>query len=456
LSLYKKVFLPFIAFLSILFFLSLFYAVRFEGDDMVLSLVFRENSFFTSFEWYHQHFSFRPAVLFLVFATLGSDDPHIYPYTIFTYFTLIYCFWVWTLYKILGVLFPLLKDQKYFLSCFSVVQITAIYFLCTDRIEVFGWASSSMLYLVPVVLSSYAAYLLIKPQLKRIEYAGLFASAGMIGGCLEYVAVFDLILGGAMILYFLNKRRKGDPVRKEKLFRPVFFTSVLAVFSAFCILNPGILERFQGMNELARADAYAGGPYSQSFLTMFFKPHKLIGIALIFISWWFILNSATAYSITKRGIIAVVFCLIVAVALTIASSQLSYHTLSVGRMWFLTDVMIYVLAVALLLYFLPKTVVPVKVFYALALLFCAVFSFYCVKHIRAQWIFVSRYDKVIEHIKSSPNEKLIVVGLPKPDLGSAASLYNEPGRGPNRLFCRFYKINAVVSDSTAADRKPGN
>jgi len=449
----KKVVFHFIALLSILFFFSLFYSVRFGRDDMVLSLVFRENSFLESFKWYYQHFSFRPAVLFLVFVTLGSDDPQIYTYTILAYFMLVYCFWTWTLYKIFGLLFPWLKEQKYFLLSFSLIQIAAIYFLCSDRIEVFGWATSSMLYLVPVVFSFYVAYLLIKPQLKRFEYAGLCVGAIMIAGSLEYLAAFDLILGLGVIFYYWHSRKNGAINGKEKIARAIFFTSILAVFSVLCMSNPGLLERMHGGNALANSGTDAGGPYQASFWSMFFKPHKLIGLGLVFISWAHVVNLKPDLRLRQRGLMSVLLCFVLGIALTLVSHKFSGHSIAIGRMWFLTDVMGYILSVALLLFLWPKIRLPLGSVYILTGIVCVIFSYYSVKHIMAQWTFVARYDKVITRVKNVDQEEVIVIGLPRPDLGSASALSNDPEDGANRLFCRFYKISGSVSDSTATDRK---
>src|SRR5207249_1416516 len=105
---------------------------------------------------------FRPVYTLLSFFTIGySADSILYSYSIAVFYFLLYVFFVFSIYKLTKEIF--LPDtsgsiNKILLICFANIQVACIYFFTTEKIEIFGWLSSPIIHLVPVVFILFSAW----------------------------------------------------------------------------------------------------------------------------------------------------------------------------------------------------------------------------------------------------------------------------------------------------------
>ena len=152
--------------LIMVFFFVLFYSVRFEPDDMNTSLQLQRSSLIDLLINKYYNTSFRPLFIVTSFFTIGYiSDTGQYLNTVFVYFLFVYALFAFSIYKILQEIFSVNEkdlQQKRALFCFSNLFFISIYFLTTEKIEIFGWYCASTIYLFPMAISSFAVWRLIK------------------------------------------------------------------------------------------------------------------------------------------------------------------------------------------------------------------------------------------------------------------------------------------------------
>ena len=285
-----KISLVMLSLLSLAFFLVLFSSVRCEPDDMIIGLECRDGSFYqTLMNRYYTH-TFRPAYTLFAYLTIGfTNDTSMYNVTIFMFYFLLYVFFVWIIYKLLIEIFSLKnmdRKDKLLLACFSVLQVTCIYFLTTERIEIFGWLSASIIHLLPVVFIFFSAWLIMKQDHRKTDYLFLFISAVIIAGSAEHLAASATACVIAILLF--NRIRTKEFVKKEnKLFltKTLFFVILLSVFLMLFISNPGVKVRLAISQSFIAEDPVQYSLRFTETCRVFFKPYKLFSLLFMLCGW---------------------------------------------------------------------------------------------------------------------------------------------------------------------------
>ncbi len=440
-----------ISVLSALFFIVLFSSVRCEPDDMIISLEIRDGSFLKAFLDRHNFYSFRPVYTLGAFATIGySGNPANYPISIFIFYVGVYTLFLFSIYKLLQKTFSL-KNQSLLDKCLllslSNILIICLYFLTTERIEIFGWVSASIIHLVPIAFIFFSAWLIIKKN-KKTDYLLLIIAAAFIAGGAEHIAasIITSILGISIVVFYVNRKNKSFyTTNKPQIIKTAFFTVILSLFLLVCVSNPGVGLHYNEVHQQSDGFAAHHTVNILDAIKMFCKPQKLIGLVFL-ISFWFLFQNA--FQITGKKIRLTYFAIIVCcvMGVTTVASILAYHTLSVGRIWFAFDVALFVLLSACIIKFIDRLKINIGILYAGAGMFLITLTLFDIRHIPALLNFSSQHDKLIYSLQQKPAEETIVLqSFPNPDLTNQVELSADPNNDVNQLFCRFYNIKAKVS-----------
>ncbi|MHB8260330.1 MAG: hypothetical protein ACYDCN_05805 [Bacteroidia bacterium] len=435
-----------------IFFLVLFSSVRCEPDDMIISLEFRDSSFLKTFLGRYHLYSFRPTYTIGSFLTIGySSNTANYPFSIFIFYVCAYALFVFAIYKLLQELFSLRDlsiSEKIILLSLSNILLMCLYFLTTERIEIFGWVSASIIHLVPVVFVFLSAWLIIK-QTKITDYVLLVIAATIIAGGAEHIAisVISSVLGILILIFYRRIKDKNSYIEnKQQVKKTVFFLAALALFLSIYITNPGLNLHFNEVHQQTDGFAAFHNINTIDTIKLFCKPHKLIGLVFLITFWMMFQNIFKITSNTKIKLnyfFVILFCVAIVSA---AASIYAYHTLSVGRIWFVLDIALFVLLNACIIkYFPTQKIKPIVVLVSASVLLIAI-ALFDMRHIPALLHFSSEHDKIIYSLQQKPSEEIIILkSFPKPDLTNQVELSADPDNQVNQLFCRFYNIKAKVS-----------
>lgn len=426
------------ALLGILFFVALFLSIRPDPDDMLISLDIRGQSLFYALKTRYLHSSFRITLLFTEQLIYGWQDTALYPLTTFMFCALLFVFLVYVLYKLCVELFlpeNLSLYQRALWIAFSVTQAMAIYFLCSNRIEVFGWIGAMGGHLVPVVFALWTLWLVVKRVQKRSDIFLLALGALIIAGGAEHAAAWVFITGSASFFAF---KKQLDTVRKRRLL--VFLFSLL-VFCLCISTNPGVWNRSDEVNTLLEQNKnYDPGV----FWLMFFQPYKLIGLLLIVSGFLSLKSSFPQIRILRINFSYLLIFGIITVAICALSGYAAYRTFALGRIWFPFDVFIYLIIAAVTVHLLGKKTLALHWVAGLAAVFFI--GWHCVRHIPALWNFKQGYDAVVNQVKETrPGDTAIITDFPPPDLVNLVELSADPANEMNQLFTRFYGSEAKLS-----------
>jgi len=419
---------------------------------MIISLEFRNGSFLKTFLGRYNFYSFRPVYTLGSFVTMGySNNPANYPLTIFVFYICVYSLFVFSIYKLLQEIFSLQNLSlrgKWLLLCFSNILITCLYFLTTERIEIFAWVSASIIHLVPVVFVLLSAWLIIKER-KKTDYILLTIASAFVAGGAEHIAasVIASLLLIIITLFYSERKNKGFYAEnKPRIIKSIFFLIVLSAFLFIFISNPGIRLHYNEVHRQTDGFATHHGLNAFEAIKLFCKPHKLIGLLFLLVFWMLFQNTFTVISSPKIKLnyfFIPVFCV---AGITITTSILAYHTLSVGRIWFAFDVALFVLLSGCIVKFIASVKKDSMILHAGAAIFLITLVLFDIRHIPALLNFSSQHDKIIYSLQQkTPEETIVLKSLPNPDLTNQVPLSSDPNNDVNQLFCRFYNIKAKVS-----------
>jgi hypothetical protein len=424
--------------LCAVFFIVLFFSIRCEPDDMITALKFRNQSFSEIIYNDYYYNLFRPAALISFFTVGFSANTNLYPYSILGFFVFVTGVFVFSTYKLITTVFNLnliTIKEKITLICISILLFTSLYFLTTNRIEIFGWMSAFITHFMPVVFIVFSAWVILKKTSSIIDYFFLTIAAFIIGGNAEHIAPLVLV-AIAMITLLLKYKNK------KLLFFAVFLICVYLV----SVITPGTLFRMHATNQYISSHPSSQMVSPFYFIKMFFQPYKIIGLLILFTAWAVLIKTTHLnYLPTIRWryfIIQILISLIIGVVV----AAFVYKSFSETRLLFIVDFTLFIAINAFALKFADKLksnslLMPVLTFASVAILL--LFSF---RHIPRLRYFANQYDQTIHYLKQQPENQLITTPpFPDPDLTNQALLYSDPENEDNRLFCRFYNIKAKVS-----------
>lgn len=424
--------------LVILFFIMLSASVRCEPDDMIISLELRENGFLTTFLNRYFNYSFRPFYSLAAFLTIGwSDSSSIYSSCVFIFYTAVYTLFIFSVYRLLAGVFNLAiidpKERLCLLSV-SILLVFSLYFLTTERIEIFGWFSASVIHLVPVVFSFFTAWIILKKQQRKADYFFLITGCFAVSGGSEHIPLSLLAI--FLYAYFFH----SNTLQKKKLLTAII---ALAVFFLLNITNPGLWLHYKEVHESTEGFATTHSIDPVETTLLLFKPHKLIGLALLLfscLSLKYFFNMKSTILPLKFFIFLSLFSFFITAML----SYYAYHTLAVGRAWFMPDVSLCILLfIAVIKLNLPLSHSFLQISCITALSFCFYFD---IRHIPKLYAYAKQHDIIISNLQEEPAEKMVILtSFPAPDLTNQVLITSNPNDQQNILFCRFYGIKANVS-----------
>lgn len=396
--------------------------------------------------------SFRPLFIVTSFFTIGYiADANQYLITVFIYFLCVYALFVFSIYKLLRELFSLTEinnKQKLLLICFANLFFTCIYFFTTEKIEIFGWYCASTIYLLPIAITCFSSWILIKKQSKKTDYFFLFLCALLIAGAAEHVPASVIASIGAVAIVLLVEKRKDKVFFKEnrrQIFKVIFFAGTLIVFFILFVTNPGLWSHYND----AQADVMKNPEQNRILffetLIMFCKPTKLIGLFLLVSGWILFFNTFKKEQIKKKiKYFLAVFIAVVFVA--VLTGAFAYNSLTVGRVWFVADVSFFVLISALIIKYASQLKINSKFLMACSGSVLVILLLFDIRHITNLLHFSSEHAKIVSYLRQQDSGKVIVIErFPLPDLTNQVVLSSDPDSGENQLFCRFYNIKAKVS-----------
>lgn len=436
--------------LCAVFFVVLFWSVRFEPDDMITSQQLSGNSLVNILVDKYYNTSFRPLFIVTSFLTIGYHAADVFQYytSVFAYFLCLYSFFVFSIYKLLIELFSLqIKkvSEKLLVLSFANVLFASIYFFTTEKIEIFGWYCCSTIYLLPISILCFATYVLIKKNHHKADFILLFLCALLIAGGAEHVPASVIACAAViMVILFFENRKSKLLFTKNKpiIVKTIFFTSILSVFFVAFVTNPGLWSHY----DFAQSDVQKGQSKIQFIKTikMFCKPTKLIGGGFLISVWLLFLN---IFNIRTKKINLKYFAanFVVVVFVAIVTNAFAYNSLAVGRVWFVADVSFFVLLSALIIKYNSVLIMNSKILISDSLLMLTLLLFFNIRHIPALLYFSSEHDKIVKSLRQQDSGKVIILkSFPPPDLTNQVELSADTNNAENQLFCRFYNIKAKV------------
>ncbi|HXD94072.1 MAG TPA: hypothetical protein VNX01_12735, partial [Bacteroidia bacterium] len=178
---------------------------------MITALKFRNQSF-PQIIYNDYYFNlFRPAALISFFSVGYSANPDLYPYNILSLFLFISSVFVFSTYKLIVEIFnlnlPSLKE-KTTLVCISILFFTSLYFLTTNRIEIFGWMSAFITHFIPITFIVFSAWIIIKKTNSIGGFLCLTIAAFLIGGSAEHITLFVLLAIAPLVFSIKLKNKK--------------------------------------------------------------------------------------------------------------------------------------------------------------------------------------------------------------------------------------------------------
>jgi len=426
------------AFLSICFFAVLFFSIRCEPDDMITALKFRNQSF-SQIIYNDYYFNlFRPAALVSFFSVGYSANPDLYPYSILSLFLFISSVFVFSTYKLIVEIFnlnlPSLKE-KTTLVCISILFFTSLYFLTTNRIEIFGWMSAFITHFIPITFIVFSAWIIIKKTNSIGGFLCLTIAAFLIGGSAEHITLFVLLAIAPLVFSIKLKNKKL-----------LYFTVVLFCVYLISVITPGTLYRINTTNEYISSHSSSQIVSPLYFIQLFFQPYKIIGVLLLLFSWLiFVKTTNLQQSFTIRWcyfFLPIITSLIIAIAV----AGFIYKSFSETRLLFIVDFALFVFITALAFKLVPKLQNIRFLSPSLTIFSIVVLLFFCFRHIPRLRCFANKHDETISYLKQQPSNQVITIqAFPDSDLTNQALMYSDPDNEENLLFCRFYNIKAKVS-----------
>jgi uncharacterized protein DUF6056 len=444
----KKILSPVVILLSILsgvFFLVLFSSVRCEPDDMIMAIQLRENSLMEILINRYNQESFRPLYPIISFFTLGYRTIKINT-VIFLYYLSVWSLFIFSIYKLLKEVFSL--GNSVLLLCFAQLFFTVVYFITTERIEIFGWLSASIIHLIPTVFIIICTWLIIKKQTRKADFLLLFICAFFITGGAEHIGLIINIILIVVCTKILNNKKyqKEWGIEDKQQIRKCFFLLLTTIlFFLICTTNRGLWFRY---NDITLYTMQHNETYHFSILDvlkMFCKLHKTTGIVLLVSTWILFQSTLQIKLLNTKNYFYIIISLIV-FSLTCLVLILIFKTLNVGRIWFLFDVTIVVLLSIYILKMIQKIRINKVAFYSISLFIVSILIMFDIRHIPALLNYASQHDKIISSLQQKNSGEIIVLeGFPKPDLTNQVTLSDDPNNDVNQLFCRFYNIKAKIS-----------
>ncbi|HTA62472.1 MAG TPA: DUF6056 family protein [Bacteroidia bacterium] len=427
------------AFLSVAFFAVLFFSIRCEPDDMITALKFRNQSFSQIIYNDYYYNLFRPEALISFFGVGCSANTDLYPYSILSLFLFMSNVFVFSTYKLISEIFSVnltAAKEKITLICLSILLFTSLYFLTTNRIEIFGWMSAFITHFIPVAFIVFNAWVIIKKTNSLLDYLWLTIAAFIIGGSAEHITP-SVLLAITPLLFSLKFKNK----------KLLYFTAVLVCVYLVSVITPGTLYRINTTNEYINSHP----PTSQIvspvyFIKMFFQPYKIIGTLLLFVSWLVfikIINPQGSFTIRWRYfLLPIITSLIIAIAV----AGFVYKSFLETRLLFIVDFALFIFINALAFKFADKLKISRFLLPSLTAASVVVLLFFSFRHIPRLQYFTNKHDETISYLKQQPNNQVVTIqAFPDADLTNQALLYSDPENEDNQLFCRFYNIKAKVS-----------
>ncbi|HTA62473.1 MAG TPA: DUF6056 family protein [Bacteroidia bacterium] len=451
----NKIIFPFVivlaSVLSAIFFFVLFSSIRCEADDWAAGINFRTNSLLETYKNTYWLDTLRPMSILLSYIGVGIiSNTNYYPITILLLFVTITGLFVCFIYKLLQEVFSFDKPTSFYkplLICFSLLLVMSLYFMTTNRLEIFGWMSASINHLVPVVFVFLVAYILIKPY-KKLDYFYLSLSVFFIGGAAEYVASSVLaVISICCLLFFYRKENKRQEFQKHKefFFRLAFFSFVLALFFLFTVITPGAWLRYNNTQQYVKVHSPERSLEILNTIKLLFRPYKLMGFAFLFFIWLFFIQIFQVKLKTSIHWKYLVASLISVVLVTSVFCVVCYNTLKIDRMWFVLDTTFFIVASILMLQFLSDKNLSKVFTYSGIIYIIGLMIFFNARHTPALLNFSTEHDKIISYLqKQKEGEIAVVDSFPPHDLITQARLTSDPEDSFNIAFCKFYGIKAKV------------
>jgi hypothetical protein len=426
------------AFLSVCFFAVLFFSIRCEPDDMITALKFRNQSFSEIIYNDYNYNLFRPAALISFFSVGYSADTDLYPYSILGLCVFVVAVFVFSTYKLIIEIFnlnPTTIKEKITLASLSILIFTSLYFLTTNRIEVFGWMSAFITHFTPIAFIVFGTWIIIKKVNSKLDYLWLTITAFLIGGSAEHIT--PSVLTAIVPLMFSVK------LKNKKL--TCFIVFLLCIY-LFSVITPGTLYRIHATNEYINSHPSSQIVSPIYFIQMFFQPYKIIGVLLLCISWVFLVKTTKPqhhFTIRWRYFfIPIITSFIIAVLV----AAFVYKSFSETRLLFIVDFALFIAINVFVIKFATKLKDVRFLLPNLTITAVAVLLFFSFRHISRLRNFANEHDKTISYLKQQPNGQVITIqAFPDSDLTNQALMYSDPENEDNQLFCRFYNIKAKVS-----------
>ena len=437
--------------LSAVFFFVLFSSLRCEADDWAAGINFRTYSLFETYKNTYWIDTLRPMSILLSYLGVGiTSNTSYYPITILLLFVLVVWLFAYFIYKLLQEVFTFDKStplNKPLLVCVSLLLVMSLYFMTTNRLEIFGWMSASINHLVPVVFVFLAGYILIKEH-KKTDYLYLSVCVFFIGGAAEHVAPSVIsVITVCSFLFFYNKPNKHEAFVEHKVFfaKLIFFSALLALFFLFTAITPGAWIRYNNTLQYVKVHSPERSLEVLNTVKLLIKPYKLMALVFLFFVWMLFAKTFQAKLKTKIHWKYLVASLVVVTIITSVFSAFCYNTLKIDRMWFVFDVTVFIVVSILILQFISDKKLSEIFTYSGAVYILSMAVFFDARHIPALYHFSTENDKIISYLqKQKEGEVAVIDNFPPHDLVTQARLTSDPEDSFNVAFCKFYGIKAKV------------
>jgi hypothetical protein len=317
-------------------------------DEMNQIYLMQKFGFFASMKHVISFYNVRwPALMISNGFLFFMQTPTTYRIGSLLFYVLLFC----TFCLSINTTFAFFKIERKYLFLNACVFYAAYFFFTTSTIEIFGWLSGSITYLMPIAVSGFLFAIYFKNSLTLWQWVGIVLAAMIIGGCAENYYVFiSLALIVTYFMFYYKYAQLRFFVLKRLIVYLVF--GLLGFLPGKSVL--GIENKIYVLKQLpfdfAKKSSFAPDSFFLSDFD-FVEPRMFFAILLLLIPAWQINKYI---SISKRWMLVFSTFLTIMVLLNLFASFLLFGNLGSGRFWSPVYFFILLFLFTILLWFLGK------------------------------------------------------------------------------------------------------
>lgn len=331
----------------------------------------------------------------------------------------------------------------------GIIFYTSFYFFTVASIELFGWVSGALTYLLPASVFLFFIACWFKTKWRLIDYVSLFVCSVILGGCAENFFVFAILLSAFFMIY--NYFHKPGSIKSYSIKFSIFlFASFIGFLPGKSIL--GIKNKIHVLKDLPDEFAIKSNSMSDSFFISdfhFFEPRMLFAVLLLGLCAWVI---SPQLKISSKILKYCFWFLLGVILLNFTASFYLFGNLGSGRFWSPVYFFAFLMIFLLLINFLGKQGdeknILIHTRLATAAACALILSYYTIDHFPALYKYLKHTNELSAAIElhKAKNEKgaLSVKSYPSPEIIVENVITRDTSHFFNVCLVRYYQCSFPI------------